>query len=312
MPSPEGGRGREASITKEDFRQAAAELRGQGKQPTFANLRALLGGVSYPVLRRLLDEMEAEERSAGQLGLPQELASSASAWFEAAKAAAAKEARAALSDAYAEIARERETMRAALEEQVAARDEARGLAARYEGRADALEAQVTDLQAQRTTLESQFSQAVTQREGSIERAQGLSDEVAALTRALGEERAAALQAQQTVEARTSERLESLVREVLLAKDELRERGRAMGRVERAVDRLVQAVDVSTTKHAGELRQALSPRFDALDAVLRTAVQQEDLRGMQHELATLVAGIDARLATWAQPARVEERAKRGRK
>jgi chromosome segregation ATPase len=171
VPSTEG-RGREASITRDDFRHAAAELRAQGKQPTFANLRALLGGISYPVLRRYLDELEAEERRASQL--PQELASTATAWFDAAKAAAE------LNDAYAALDRERVAMRAAIEEHVAARDKARGLAAHNEGRAEALEVQVDDLKAQRQALEAQLGQAMAERQSTELARRALEREISTL------------------------------------------------------------------------------------------------------------------------------------
>jgi chromosome segregation ATPase len=312
VPSTEG-RGREASITRDDFRHAAAELRAQGKQPTFANLRALLGGISYPVLRRYLDELEAEERRASQL--PQELASTATAWFDAAKAAAADQARAELNDAYAALDRERVAMRAAIEEHVAARDKARGLAAHNEGRAEALEVQVDDLKAQRQALEAQLGQAMAERQSTELARRALEREISTLKLATSQQKAEALEAARALEERVRSELAGLVREMLLAKDELREPGRAMARVERAVDRLGQLTEAAPAKQADLIEAVFAGRLDAMGAAVRAdrdALRPMLVEVLKGETAALFELLDQRTATLVQAARTDERTRRGRK
>jgi len=62
--------GRPATITSEDFAAAAADLLANGQKLTFDSVRKRLGGGSYHVLRRYIDQFEANASAAGGTGIP--------------------------------------------------------------------------------------------------------------------------------------------------------------------------------------------------------------------------------------------------
>jgi regulator of replication initiation timing len=90
---------RQTSITFEDFVAAATELESTGVKLTFASLRSRLGGVSYDVLRRYMDQHEAQGRQKAQAGgVPLSLTSGMHTLFEHARTEALASVRSELAN----------------------------------------------------------------------------------------------------------------------------------------------------------------------------------------------------------------------
>ena len=104
---------RPASISYEDFAQAARALAQSGQKLTFAAVRVKLGGGSYDVLRRYIDQYAAEQpRRDNELGVPEAVRGGMQALYDQALAEATRRVRAELdADAQALVA-DREAMAA--------------------------------------------------------------------------------------------------------------------------------------------------------------------------------------------------------